>query len=461
MSGRQHEQGEHELSVESEDEEISGHEEIGSKTPAELRAEKRKMKRFRLTHNQTRFLMSEFARQAHPDASQRQRLSQEIPGLSPRQVQVWFQNRRAKLKRLTVDDQASMLKSRALPAGFNTTQTLHYPYDRPSYGDPADFPMHYPSSDFGPDIRRPLTTGGLTSLPGDTETTSPTSGTSSFGEGYQTPRSLSMSANLSPTSPSSDSPQGLTTSTSQHTRSPAVTSSIRSRSYPTLYPTPFESLEFAAQGDLLRSRAASSAHPRPNPYLQGYAENDSDLQHRQESLRSHMQHNSYTRTDILHYPPAGTPQDPSAITMNTDPTTNYRPWPQALIELGNTSSIDLSCGINANCQPHYRSVKEVGGGRDCATASIHSAPLAMPPEFHNPQWTQPYQSSEFQLPIRHAYNAHVQASPSWLSDQSIDPYQPARPHRPSFSANAASSLVANHDQEGIAFESKSIERWPE
>lgn len=60
---------------------------------AEIRAAKRKMKRFRLTHNQTRFLMSEFARQAHPDAAHRERLSREIPGLSPRQVQVWFQNR--------------------------------------------------------------------------------------------------------------------------------------------------------------------------------------------------------------------------------------------------------------------------------------------------------------------------------------------------------------------------------
>ena len=79
-------------------------------TAAELRAYKRKMKRFRqakpvpkvetmadthyrLTHNQTRFLMSEFARQAHPDAAHRERLSREIPGLSSRQVQVWFQNR--------------------------------------------------------------------------------------------------------------------------------------------------------------------------------------------------------------------------------------------------------------------------------------------------------------------------------------------------------------------------------
>ncbi|EWC44194.1 hypothetical protein DRE_06939 [Drechslerella stenobrocha 248] len=87
--------------------------------------DKRKMKRFRLTHNQTRYLMSEFARQAHPDAAHRERLSREIPGLSPRQVQVWFQNRRAKLKRMSSDDRDRMMRSRALPEEFPLLQTLH------------------------------------------------------------------------------------------------------------------------------------------------------------------------------------------------------------------------------------------------------------------------------------------------------------------------------------------------
>ncbi|KAK4620529.1 uncharacterized protein CLAFUR5_10496 [Fulvia fulva] len=97
-------------------------------TAAELRAAKRKMKRFRLTHSQTRFLMSEFARQAHPDAAHRERLAREIPGLSARQVQVWFQNRRAKLKRLTTDDRERMMSSRAVPANFDTAQALHSPF---------------------------------------------------------------------------------------------------------------------------------------------------------------------------------------------------------------------------------------------------------------------------------------------------------------------------------------------
>ncbi|PWY64764.1 homeobox transcription factor [Aspergillus heteromorphus CBS 117.55] len=99
------------------------------KQSSDSKSEKKKMKRFRLTHNQTRFLMSEFTRQAHPDASHRERLSKEIPGLTPRQVQVWFQNRRAKLKRLTSNDRERILKSRALPDDFDTTQVLRTPFD--------------------------------------------------------------------------------------------------------------------------------------------------------------------------------------------------------------------------------------------------------------------------------------------------------------------------------------------
>ncbi|KAH9204161.1 hypothetical protein DL95DRAFT_418469 [Leptodontidium sp. 2 PMI_412] len=80
------------------------------------RAEGRKAKRSRLTGKQTEFLMSEFAKDAYPDAARRERLSREIPGFNPRRVQVWFQNQRAKKN-----------KMRAIPDDFNI-QTLHSPY---------------------------------------------------------------------------------------------------------------------------------------------------------------------------------------------------------------------------------------------------------------------------------------------------------------------------------------------
>lgn len=85
--------GDDELMSEESDEKEDGQQEQRQLTAAEIRQQKRKMKRFRLTHSQTRYLMSEFARFPHPDATRREKLSREIPGLSPRQVQVWFQNR--------------------------------------------------------------------------------------------------------------------------------------------------------------------------------------------------------------------------------------------------------------------------------------------------------------------------------------------------------------------------------
>ena len=105
----EHQSDGEELYTGSEEEDVGVRQEP-VKSGAERLAEKRKMKRFRsartlshsrmvinsmyrLTHAQTRYLMSEFSRQAHPDAAQRERLSRDIPGLNARQVQVWFQNR--------------------------------------------------------------------------------------------------------------------------------------------------------------------------------------------------------------------------------------------------------------------------------------------------------------------------------------------------------------------------------
>ncbi|KAK6833700.1 hypothetical protein PG987_008394 [Apiospora arundinis] len=127
-------------------------------TAAERTAARRKMKRFRLTHQQTRFLMSEFAKQPHPDAAHRERLSREIPGLSPRQVQVWFQNRRAKIKRLTADDRDRMIKMRAVPDDFDNVQALHSPYGAVhTLGTPITPPVDFgnPSS-YADHMMRPL-----------------------------------------------------------------------------------------------------------------------------------------------------------------------------------------------------------------------------------------------------------------------------------------------------------------
>ncbi|KAF8859604.1 homeobox-domain-containing protein [Acephala macrosclerotiorum] len=144
--------------LEDDDEMIDAEVEEGAppQTAAERRAERRKMKRFRLTHQQTRFLMSEFAKQAHPDAAHRERLSREIPGLSPRQVQVWFQNRRAKIKRLTADDRERMMKMRAVPDDFDNVQALHSPYGAVhGVGTPMQSPVDFVPT-YADHLMRPL-----------------------------------------------------------------------------------------------------------------------------------------------------------------------------------------------------------------------------------------------------------------------------------------------------------------
>ncbi|KAM9876306.1 hypothetical protein VD0002_g7797 [Verticillium dahliae] len=173
-------------------------------TAAERTAQRRKMKRFRLTHQQTRFLMSEFAKQPHPDAAHRERLSREIPGLSPRQVQVWFQNRRAKIKRLTADDRDRMIKMRAVPDDFDNVQALHSPYGAVhALGAPMASPVEFGSSAYTDHMMRPLMVDVRRSEAEDHM--SPTGLSPAFGNiGFSASASLSNSDILSPMSPTAN-----------------------------------------------------------------------------------------------------------------------------------------------------------------------------------------------------------------------------------------------------------------
>ncbi|KAF5660716.1 homeobox-leucine zipper ROC3 [Fusarium heterosporum] len=180
---------------------LDGEGESSTMTPAERAAARRKMKRFRLTHQQTRFLMSEFAKQPHPDAAHRERLSREIPGLSSRQVQVWFQNRRAKIKRLNADDRDRMIKMRAVPEGFDNIQALHSPYGAVhGMNTPVPSPGHFSTQSYAQHMMRPLIVDGRRN---DTqEHVSPANMISGFGGmGYSPAGSMTSSSLASPLSP--------------------------------------------------------------------------------------------------------------------------------------------------------------------------------------------------------------------------------------------------------------------
>ena len=190
-----------------------------------------------LTHNQTRFLMSEFSRQAHPDAAQRERLAREIPGLSPRQVQVWFQNRsvpflllfhstdkdrRAKMKRLTADDQERMLKSRALPEDFDMSQALHSPYGGQAImGTPLASPVSYAPPYTEAPYVRPLMMDSIRRQSED-DSTSPLSLHSTYSSNFYTPPA---SDNVSPISTTSDRHYGSLNGQQSAQRNPLLRSS--------------------------------------------------------------------------------------------------------------------------------------------------------------------------------------------------------------------------------------------
>ncbi|KAL8918820.1 MAG: hypothetical protein Q9172_005254 [Xanthocarpia lactea] len=201
----------------SGDEEGKGLGDVSSKTAAERRAAKRKMKRFRLTHTQTR---------------------------------------RAKLKRLTIDDRESMLKSRALPEDFDTAQTLNYAYDTPLHGGLGGPSSFFHSSNPEYDIWRPFTTGRL-SLTGETNgNISPTSVVSSLIDS-----SFSVPGTTSPISPSSERSHFFTPPTS-HRTSPRTSGSLpRSSSFAALNQATRRRHGSPLQQRLVRSRASSSAFP--------------------------------------------------------------------------------------------------------------------------------------------------------------------------------------------------------
>eukprot|EP00833_Pecoramyces_ruminatium_P005417 jgi/Orpsp1_1/1179449/evm.model.c7180000069398.1 len=84
-------------------------------------------RRRRLTPEETRILSEIYEHTQKPNSVLRNRLAQEL-GMSSRQIQIWFQNRRAKIKR-DVND----------PMGTDSASKLYYP------NDPAHpYYMQYP-----------------------------------------------------------------------------------------------------------------------------------------------------------------------------------------------------------------------------------------------------------------------------------------------------------------------------
>lgn len=134
--------------------------------------------------------------------------------------------RRAKLKRLTLDDRERMLKSRALPDDFDMSQTLHSSHGgQPGMGGtPMASPISYVPPYADSQFARPMMLNGIRRPSEDDSVASPLSMSSMYGNFYTPPQSDSVS----PISTASDRGH-FTLPSSQHT-SPRAPNPFTSRS---------------------------------------------------------------------------------------------------------------------------------------------------------------------------------------------------------------------------------------
>ncbi|KAF4456219.1 Homeobox-leucine zipper protein ROC3 [Fusarium austroafricanum] len=322
--------------LEEEEEEIDdedmldGEGENSAQTPAERAAARRKMKRFRLTHQQTRFLMSEFAKQPHPDAAHRERLSREIPGLSSRQVQVWFQNRRAKIKRLNADDRDRMIKMRAVPEGFDNVQALHSPYGAVhGMSAPMPSPGQFSTHSYAHHMMRPLIVDARRQ---DTnEHASPTILTPGFGGvGYSPAGSMTSSSLASPLSPAPSDRYPY----SGHISAPLTGSPRTSHPFGQHHGlgTPVEIHR-------------SSPHPIPPPLLR-----DPLSRARSESSQSPLRPNMAWKGDVVDYSYRGANTSPS-LSDRQPPLYHPAPMSQSSGGIGGIHGYDTNSLSNSRTPP--------------------------------------------------------------------------------------------------------------
>ncbi|KAK1993807.1 homeobox domain-containing protein [Colletotrichum falcatum] len=435
-------------SKESDDDVLDDEDMLDDGTPqtaAERTAARRKMKRFRLTHQQTRFLMSEFAKQPHPDAAHRERLSREIPGLSPRQVQVWFQNRRAKIKRLTADDRDRMIKMRAVPDDFDNVQALHSPYGAVhGLSTPLSSPMNFGTQSYADHMIRPLMVDVRRAEGGDDQMSNSAMSPGFGGIGFTSPGSMNTPDVLSPMTPSStaDHRYGYGTHLTP------------------MGPGPRTSNPFARHGAVENSMSMHRGQPsRPLQPLQLRETMSRSRQDIQSPLRSSMSwkgdsidYNTYNhgpgaspplsgrqqslyQPEQINGPPSSSlPYESTSYSGTSPPSMNYSSFSQEPLSRlrsrasSGTLGLDLrsqyrplGLGQSASHGSAPRSTSTQFATTSSYTSSFPSAPLTAPVDFSLPRTpgTRPaglhdYSMSQLSAPIAapHDFSQAFQASMS-------------------------------------------------
>ena len=374
-------------------------------------------------------------------------------------------SRRAKLKRLTADDQERMLKSRALPDGFNSTQALHYPHDTASHMNVETYPQFQHINHHSYDISRSTTTPRVNSISENTGIISPISVSSSMRQLYLNSDSGSASQNLSPVSPPSEHSHFYTAPPSQDTSPRACAPTARSNSFPMIYPIPIHPFSIPGQEGLVRSRDGSSAFPSSTAYPSplGKYNSAAPVRHRRprrSSLNPQQRLNLNRSMVVRGGSSLGTLHSRQGIRLDM---TNVQPevWPNPN-NFTEYSPTDVSAATSIVSHPGYRSTNALTGTQDVhaqPTQCSQSAPLAAPPEFQSPQWHMSYQAAHFDVATGPTYGEGQQTNPVWLPDQVAQPYS-TRPYQANvYTGSFHPPLMIDEDQSDIPLNAEPTENW--
>lgn len=161
------------------------------------------------------------------------------------------------MKRLTIDDRERIMRSRALPEDFDTTQALHADLMRPAQFIGGPSTGHSPSFMNDEDS----VSHGLRSHNGRNLIGSPNSIDSSVGDFYTASGPGPTAEMMSPISITHETPHLSGSSTPQATNPHQINPFSRSRSFPLLYQPQSYSPNIQTQDSSSRRRAESLASP--------------------------------------------------------------------------------------------------------------------------------------------------------------------------------------------------------
>lgn len=352
-----------------------------------------------------------------------------------------------------------MLKSRTLPVGFDTAQTLNNAYDATLYGNLGGHPsfFHPPHQEY--DVRRPITTGPWSLAEESDGNISPRSVLSNFVGSHPTPASFSLSENFSPISPSSERSHIFTPSTSQGTSPRASDSFARSSSFPTIHQVPRHRHGSPLQQRLVRSRAGSSAFPMPHTNLLEQSVCDSTLQHypSQPHLYSHQNPISSNTGS------SGSDSDHMAShaiqpIMDTS-ILQGSAWPGASGDSTICSPVDASCFTDIVGHRLYGSMgPSIHAQNFQPTWPVQSA-LTAPPNFHPPEWTASNRPTEASFTAAPDYSQDSPAYHLWLTHHMPSTPQTILSHPCPLQRIAIPGT--NYIEPSIVPNPKPTEEWPQ